>query len=122
MTRLVLRADASSTIGNGHVMRCLTLATVLRERGAHVTFVCRLLPGHLCDLLEQRGFGVRRLPAAPFDWREDATRTLAAAHRAYAQAAGLFAQNRFADAGPKLVSAQALLASAHSPFAHRVSA
>lgn len=78
MTRLILRADASSAIGNGHVMRCLTLATALRERGAHVTFVCRLLPGHLCDLLEQRGFAVRRLPAAPFDWRADAAQTLAA--------------------------------------------
>lgn len=78
MTRLVFRADASATIGGGHVMRCLTLAEHLRRRGADIAFVCRTAPGHLCDLLEQRGFAVHRLPATPFEWRADAADTLAA--------------------------------------------
>jgi UDP-2,4-diacetamido-2,4,6-trideoxy-beta-L-altropyranose hydrolase len=34
----------------------------LRERGADINFVCREHPGHLCDLIAQRGFVVHRLP------------------------------------------------------------
>lgn len=60
---VVFRADASRIIGHGHVMRCLTLATGLRARGMTVSFICREHEGHLCDLIEDRGFGVTRLPA-----------------------------------------------------------
>jgi UDP-2,4-diacetamido-2,4,6-trideoxy-beta-L-altropyranose hydrolase len=59
---VVIRTDASLEIGTGHVMRCLTLADMLREEGATVSFVCREHPGHLCDLVEQKGFRVHRLP------------------------------------------------------------
>lgn len=56
--RVVFRVDASLDIGTGHVMRCLTLATELRDRGASCRFVCREHPGHLLDLIRQRGFDV----------------------------------------------------------------
>ncbi len=59
---VVFRTDASLAIGTGHVMRCLTLADALRESGAAVTFVCREHDGHLCDLIEERGISVNRLP------------------------------------------------------------
>ena len=59
-----IRADASTHIGTGHVMRCLTLAHLLRRRDADVQFISRLLPGHLCDHVEREGFRVRRLPEA----------------------------------------------------------
>ena len=59
----MIRADASLTIGHGHVMRCLTLASSLRAGGATVGFVCREHADHLCDLIEARGFAVSRLPA-----------------------------------------------------------
>ena len=49
-------------IGTGHIMRCLTLADELRERGVEVYFICRMLPGNLCDLIEQKGYIVYRLP------------------------------------------------------------
>lgn len=91
---VVFRVDASLDIGHGHAMRCLTLAGALRARGARVSFVCRAHRGHLCDLLEQRGFAVDRLPAgvpqSPADetpahaawlgagWPADAEQTLAA--------------------------------------------
>jgi UDP-2,4-diacetamido-2,4,6-trideoxy-beta-L-altropyranose hydrolase len=65
----VIRADASVTMGTGHVMRCLTLADMLRARGARVSFICRTLPGHLCDLVEERSYRVFRLPAVEEDTR-----------------------------------------------------
>jgi UDP-2,4-diacetamido-2,4,6-trideoxy-beta-L-altropyranose hydrolase len=60
--RIVFRSDASLAIGTGHVMRCLTLASALRERDVTVSFVCREHDGHLCGLIEKRGFTVCRLP------------------------------------------------------------
>ena len=52
---VVFRTDASLQIGTGHVMRCLTLADALRQRGASCTFVCRQHPGQLLALIAQRG-------------------------------------------------------------------
>ena len=53
--KVAFRTDASVQIGTGHVMRCLTLADSLRERGADCTFFCRPHAGHLLDLIGQRG-------------------------------------------------------------------
>jgi UDP-2,4-diacetamido-2,4,6-trideoxy-beta-L-altropyranose hydrolase len=61
--RVVIRADASIQIGSGHVMRCLTFADALRERGAEVYFICRELPGHLGGVLADKGYPVHWLPA-----------------------------------------------------------
>ncbi|MCB1764847.1 MAG: UDP-2,4-diacetamido-2,4,6-trideoxy-beta-L-altropyranose hydrolase [Candidatus Competibacteraceae bacterium] len=65
--RVVIRADASIQIGSGHVMRCLTLADALRERGADVQFICRDLPGHLGGVLADKGYPVYWLPASGED-------------------------------------------------------
>ncbi len=59
---VAFRADASLQIGTGHVMRCLTLADALRERGASCSFVCRPHQGHLLALIEQRGHQALALP------------------------------------------------------------
>jgi len=59
--KIAFRADASFEIGTGHVMRCLTLAGALQDKGATVVFVCREHPGHLCDLICEKGFTVFRL-------------------------------------------------------------
>jgi len=60
--RVLIRADASPTIGSGHIARCLTLARVLRKQGTHVAFACRLLPGHRLDSLRAEGFETFALP------------------------------------------------------------
>lgn len=61
--KVTIRVDASDTIGTGHVVRCLTLAIQMRRSGDFVLFVCRELPGHLCEMIESYGFDVSRLPA-----------------------------------------------------------
>jgi UDP-2,4-diacetamido-2,4,6-trideoxy-beta-L-altropyranose hydrolase len=59
----MIRADASVQMGYGHVMRCLTLADELRDRGASVEFICRENPGGLSEFIEKkRGFFVHKLP------------------------------------------------------------
>ena len=65
MKRVVFRADASTWIGTGHIMRCLTLAQALQERGAKPSFVCREHQGNLIELLHKRGLVVIPLPAPP---------------------------------------------------------
>ncbi|VVN96384.1 UDP-N-acetylglucosamine--N-acetylmuramyl-(pentapeptide) pyrophosphoryl-undecaprenol N-acetylglucosamine transferase [Pseudomonas fluorescens] len=60
--RIMIRADASPTIGSGHIARCLTLARVLRKQGSHVAFACRQLPGHRLDALSAEGFETFALP------------------------------------------------------------
>ena len=61
--KVAVRTDASFDIGTGHVMRCLTLAEKLRQKGAEVIFICRQLPGNGIDLIRQQGFTVSELPA-----------------------------------------------------------
>ena len=60
--RVAFRADAAIEIGTGHVMRCLTLATALRDKGADCVFLCRPHPGHLMDVIAAQGFATRPLP------------------------------------------------------------
>jgi UDP-2,4-diacetamido-2,4,6-trideoxy-beta-L-altropyranose hydrolase len=89
--QVAFRTDASLQIGTGHVMRCLTLADALRKRGVQSTFICRPHPGHLLDLIQQRGHTAKALapadhaytpPADPrhakwlgTDWARDAAQT-----------------------------------------------
>jgi UDP-2,4-diacetamido-2,4,6-trideoxy-beta-L-altropyranose hydrolase len=65
MTRrnALFRVDASIEIGTGHVMRCLTLADAMVGEGYQCTFVGRAHPGHLSDLIRERGHETRVLPA-----------------------------------------------------------
>lgn len=60
--RIVIRADASSDIGSGHVVRCLTLADGLKQHGATLEFICRDEPGHLAALIQNRGYRVSLIP------------------------------------------------------------
>lgn len=74
--KIYIRTDASAAIGSGHVMRCLTLAKALRERGAEICFVCRELSGNGSRLIENHNYRVCRLPGTGiFDAMQDAELT-----------------------------------------------
>ena len=61
--KIIFRVDASNRMGTGHLMRCLTLAEALRERGAGARFICRAHPGNLIELLRRHAMLVTVLPA-----------------------------------------------------------
>lgn len=63
--RVVLRADASPTIGSGHVMRTLCLADTLRQHGAQTLLLSRGLPPHLGSVASAAGHQVVDLPSLP---------------------------------------------------------
>lgn len=62
--RVAFRVDSGTAIGAGHLVRCLTLADELRDRGADVHFVTRKHPGHFAELARERQFRVSELPGA----------------------------------------------------------
>jgi UDP-2,4-diacetamido-2,4,6-trideoxy-beta-L-altropyranose hydrolase len=59
----MFRVDASLIMGTGHVMRCLTLAQVLKENGTDVEFICRKYEENLIDKIRSSGFVVHELEA-----------------------------------------------------------
>ncbi len=90
--RCYFRVDASLAIGSGHVIRCLTLARAMQQKGAEVSFVCRQHEGDLIDMVS-REFPVHNLPAVSgsldedsdshehwlgTSWQQDANDTIAA--------------------------------------------
>lgn len=64
---VAFRVDASLQIGSGHVMRCLTLASALREQGADCHFLCREHPGDLIDHIRGMGFAATTLAKKDLD-------------------------------------------------------
>ncbi len=62
--KFVFRTDASSRIGSGHLMRCLSLAEALRSAGGEVVFASRQHEGNLNALIPDRGFMVYELPVS----------------------------------------------------------
>jgi len=62
---VAFRTDASTQIGTGHFMRCLTLADALRQTGAEVRFLCRELPAHLAEMLAAKDISHTPLVGLP---------------------------------------------------------
>ena len=60
--RIAIRVDASVQIGTGHVMRCLSLADVLRDSGATIEFITRAHLGNMNEYIKSKGFKVHSLP------------------------------------------------------------
>ena len=68
--RIAIRVDASSQMGTGHLIRCLTLSEKLIKNGALVRFISRDLPTHLqlmvrkkeCELIVLKSDQTNLLP------------------------------------------------------------
>ena len=69
--RIVIRVDASLEIGSGHLMRCLTLAEILKENGANVQFITRKHKGNLINNISSKGFSVLELEASSSNKLDD---------------------------------------------------
>ena len=72
---ILIRADASQTIGTGHIFRCLALADEARALGVRVIFVCRDVPGNLKNLLIDRQYEAHLIPENE-GWEADAQATV----------------------------------------------
>ena len=69
--RVVFRVDASKTMGTGHLVRCLTLGSGLKEQGAEVSFITRLNDNYFSQLIEQQGFNLFVLEAQHNDFVDE---------------------------------------------------
>lgn len=53
--KILFRADASRSLGAGHIMRCLTLANAAAERNATSVFASYKCPPHLIEQITKQG-------------------------------------------------------------------
>ena len=60
---LLLRTDASESIGTGHVMRCLALAQAWKQSGGSATFAMSACPPSLCNRLRDEGMEILSIAA-----------------------------------------------------------
>jgi UDP-2,4-diacetamido-2,4,6-trideoxy-beta-L-altropyranose hydrolase len=83
----LIRADANSVIGTGHVMRCVALAQAWQEAGGTVAFACAELPDALESRLHSEQCAVHRFESAPASRREahDIQETLRIANTTHPQ-------------------------------------
>lgn len=65
MRSLLIRADASSEVGTGHVMRTIALAQAWRRRGGQARFLCSRCPESLRRRVEASGFPLTCLAVEP---------------------------------------------------------
>ena len=56
MNSVVFRVDSSTTIGTGHVMRCLSLAHELKSKVKHIAFLSRDLPNNIGQTITKYGY------------------------------------------------------------------
>ncbi len=72
---MVIRADANTQMGTGHVMRCLALAQAWHDAGGHAMFVTDMKEPKLQARLRTEGIKVKYISAQPGS-TEDAIQTV----------------------------------------------
>jgi len=61
MQQLIIRADADSEIGTGHIMRCIALAQSWRDHGGKVKFITYCSNAFLINRIIDEGFSFHQL-------------------------------------------------------------
>ena len=65
---IVFRVDSSTIMGSGHLMRCLTLAKLMRNCGnVDIRFVCRDLEGNISSVVSENDFNLIMLPSMGYN-------------------------------------------------------
>jgi len=78
---LVIRVDASTQMGTGHLMRCLALAQAWKDASGKVAFITACQTEGLLERLQEEGFDINLLAHSypdPGDWHY--TKDILAAH------------------------------------------
>lgn len=75
---LVIRADANTRMGTGHVMRCIALGQAWQDAGGTVTFVSCCDSDAIRQRIRDEGFGLQELDQAHPDSDQDLESTLRA--------------------------------------------
>lgn len=78
--QLLIRADANTQIGSGHVMRCLALAQAWQDEGGDVLFITTNSSPTMIERVKTEGFDLASLTAMPGS-AEDAVQTVKIAHK-----------------------------------------
>lgn len=60
---ILIRADASTEIGTGHLMRCIALGQACRDQGVGVYFACAECPPALQQRIQSEGFRHHKIQA-----------------------------------------------------------
>jgi len=78
---LILRADANTRMGTGHVMRCIALGQAWKDAGGSVLFVTHCDNGEIIQRVSAEGFGLVELSCSHPETEKDLAATLTAAHQ-----------------------------------------
>ncbi|MCF7668541.1 MAG: UDP-2,4-diacetamido-2,4,6-trideoxy-beta-L-altropyranose hydrolase [Verrucomicrobia bacterium] len=62
---IIIRADASTRLGTGHVMRCIALAQACQKRNISIAFACVECPGGVRQRIHDEGSSYHRLIGEP---------------------------------------------------------
>jgi UDP-2,4-diacetamido-2,4,6-trideoxy-beta-L-altropyranose hydrolase len=63
---ILFRADSSSTIGTGHIMRDLVLAQKYAQKGASIIFATQDLDGNINSKIVEVGYKIENLKSNSF--------------------------------------------------------